>query len=104
MNTSPSISSVRRVIALVAIAAIALGLGACSQDAEDLSDEELRSELIEVLSDGDTITDEQASCVVDGLFDQAPRDQINRMANADTADEITAEDQELLFDVLIGCI
>jgi hypothetical protein len=76
---------------------------ACSQKAEDLTDAELRDAIVETLTEDDTLTAAVASCVVDGLFDQAPRAQINHMANAETADELDEEDMALLIDLLIGC-
>lgn len=106
MTTSPS-TPVRRprrmlrfVAALLAVATVAAG---CYKSAEDFSDEELREELIEVLTESG-ITAEQANCVTDGLFEQAAdRDQINRIANADDADDLSEADNDLLIDVIISC-
>lgn len=89
---------------IATLAGIAMLGAACSADAESMTDEELRTELIEVLTEDGTVTDSQATCVVDGLFEQGDRDQINRMANAQEADEITDGDMELLTDVMLGCL
>ncbi len=83
------------------VASLAAG---CSENAEDMSDGELRTRLIEVLTEDGSLTSEQATCVVDGLFEQAPRDQINRMANAETEDELTEEDTNLMIEVVLTCL
>ncbi|NOX29690.1 MAG: hypothetical protein GXP35_06540 [Actinobacteria bacterium] len=87
----------------VVLALVLFAVG-CSTNAEDLTDEELRTELIEALTEDDTLTDDVAACVVDGLFDNADRDQLNRMANADEDDGLPEEDTELLFSVMFDCL
>ncbi len=98
-------SNHRRVARIGAVVlAAALFVAGCSTDAADLSDEDLRSELIEALTEDDTLTDDVAACVVDGLFDGADRDQLNRMANASENDELPEADTELLFSVMFDCL
>lgn len=89
------------VAAGILVASLAAG---CSENAEDMSEGELRSRLVEVLSEDGDLTADQATCVVDGLFDQAPRDQINRMANAEDETELTDEDMDLMISVVMTCL
>jgi len=97
-------SNHRRVARLGAVVlAAALFVAGCSTNAEDLTDEELRSELIDAFTDNDALTDDVAACVVDGLFEGADRDQLNRMANAGENDELPEADTELLFSVMFDC-
>ncbi len=81
-----------------------LTLAACSDSVEEMSDAELREALIDNLSDIDDVSGEQVTCIVDGLFEQTDREQLNRMAAAETADEIPDEDIEVLTTVMFGCL
>jgi len=91
----------RLVAALLAVVTIAAG---CSESAEDFSDEELREELVKVLTADAGITDTQATCVVDGIFDKSSdRDQINRISNAQDPGDLSEEDSAVLFDAILGC-
>ena len=105
-STSTTANPQRRFLRYLATGVAILALtAACSDKAEDMTDAELRTALQEVLTDSaGTITAEQASCIVDGLFEKAPRDQINRMANAKDDGDFESEDEELLVDVAISCI
>lgn len=76
----------------------------CSETASDMTDAELRDALIETLTEDGTTTETDAACITDGLFEAVERDQLNRMADAQTADELTEEDLDALFDVMFGCI
>lgn len=105
MTFAPRFAPKRLVAAIALPALFAVGAAGCGANAESMSDEELRTELVAVLTEDGTITDAQATCVVDGLFEQAKdRDQINRMANAQEADDISAEDTELLTTVMFSCL
>jgi hypothetical protein len=81
-----------------------LTLAACSDSVDEMSDAELREALIDNLSDIDDVSSEQVTCIVDGLFEQTDREQLNRMAAAETADEIPDEDIEVLTSVMFGCL
>ena len=95
----------RRIAPLALAGSMALGATACSESAEDLSDSELREALVDALTeDGSPIDAGTADCIVDGLFDNADRDQINRMANAETANDFGDGDMDLLQDVMLDCL
>lgn len=87
--------------------ALVLGLvliaGACSSDPEDLSDEDLNSELVDVLTADDALDEPTAQCVVDSLFEALDRDSINQLATADDLDEITDEQFSAITDGVISC-
>lgn len=93
-----------RTLAVTAVIGLALVGAACSESAEDLSDEELRTELIDVLTEDGTLTDEQASCSVDFLFDNLDRDTLNDVANAQQADEISEDAFAVVQEAFIGCL
>ncbi len=92
----------RRIAACVLL--IGFVAAGCSQSASEMSDEELRDELIKVLTEDDTLDQATAECVTDGLFGSVDRDELNRLADADDADEFSDEDMDLLTDILIGCL
>lgn len=93
--------SSRTIVAALALLAGTV-LAACSEDAEDLSDEELRTELVRVLEEADTEPD-VAQCTVDYLFDNLERDDINQLANADVIEDASQEQVDTLTDGLIEC-
>lgn len=86
--------------------AIAIGaIAGCSSSAEDMTDEELRDELIETFTSGDdALTNEQATCIADELFARVDRDELNRLADADSAEEFTEEDTSLMIEIAFDCI
>lgn len=87
--------------------ALFLGLvliaGACSTDPEDLSDEDLNSELVNVLTSDDALDEPTAQCVVDSLFESLDRDSINQLATADDLSEVTDEQFSAITDGVISC-
>ncbi|MFN3216697.1 MAG: hypothetical protein ACE367_09405 [Acidimicrobiales bacterium] len=87
--------------------ALFLGLvliaGACSTDPEDLSDEDLNSELVNVLTSDDALDEPTAQCVVDSLFETLDRDVINQLATADDLSEVTDEQFSAITDGVISC-
>ena len=85
-------------------AALMLITGACSQSASELSDGELRDALMDTLTEDDTIDATQAGCVVDYLFDNTDRDQLNRMADAQTESDFEADDMTVLTDAVFECL
>ena len=91
----------------VIVAALALFAGtvlaACSEDAEDFSDEELRTELINVLTEDGSTDQATAECTIDYLFDNLERDDINQLANAQEIDDASQEQIDTLTDGLIEC-
>jgi len=89
---------------VVAIAGLALFAGACSTNVADLSDDELRETLVEVLSEGDALEADTAACVVDELFENTDRDQLNQIAEAEDVTDLTQGDQDIVTDAVITCI
>ena len=105
MTTSAlTLNPARRSKLLALLIAAALLFAACSESAADMSDGELREALIETLTEDGSVTTADATCITDGLFESVERDQLNRMADAQTADELTEEDLDVLFDVMLGCV
>lgn len=94
----------KSLLAVAMVAGLALVGAACSQSASDLSDAELRDALVDVLTEDDSLTQTEASCVVDSLFENTDRDQLNRMADADTPEELEDGDIEVLTTALFDCI
>jgi hypothetical protein len=94
-------------VVLAAIALFAGGvLAACGEDDEDFTDEELRTRLVEVLTeDGGPLADDQATaeCAIDHLFDNLERDDINQLANAQNSEDASEEQIGVLTDGLIDC-
>lgn len=89
------------ISSLLAVGAVA----GCSSSAEDLSDEELRDQLIETFTSGDdALSDEQATCIADQLFERAERDELNRLADADDVNDFTEEDTALMIEIAFDCI
>lgn len=89
--------------ALGALFCVAVVAG-CSESASDLSDDELREELVRVMTEDGGIPTEQAGCIADTLFEDAPRDQINRLADAENLEDLSQEDSDVLFAVISGCL
>lgn len=94
MNTSV----LRRLtIGLAAPVVLALGLGACG--AGDVSKEKFTSDL----QDEAGLTEVQATCVTDRLYDELEQDQINDLYEADTEEEAGAEGYEALTSASTDC-
>lgn len=82
---------------------IVLIAGACSSDPEDLSDEDLNSELVDVLTANDALDEPTAQCVVDSLFETLDRDSINELATASDVGEVSDEQFSAITDGIISC-
>jgi hypothetical protein len=94
----------------VAVAVIALFAGsvltACGENAEDFTDEELRTRLVELLTEDDgPLEGDQATaeCTIGYLFDNLERDDINQLANAQNPEDASEEQIGVLTDGLIEC-
>jgi hypothetical protein len=85
----------RLAVGLAAPSVVVLGLAACGSD--DVSREQLRSEL----EDQSRLTGEQAGCVADRLFDQLDQDQINELYEDE---ELSGEVDEVADAVLEECV
>ena len=85
-------------------AALMLITGACTQSASELSDGELRDALMDTLTSDDTFDATEAGCVVDYLFDNTDRDQLNRMADAQNDSDFEEEDVTVLTDAVFECL
>lgn len=91
-------------LALAAFTALVLVAGACSTSAADMTDAELREALTEVFTADDGITETQATCVIDYLFDNTTRDDLNRIADADEVEDLDESDLDLVFDAVFECL
>lgn len=83
-----SITLRRLAVGVVAPAALALGLAACGSD--DVSKDKFTSEL----EDKAGLSEAQATCVTDRIYDELDQDDINEIYEADTiedADEAAVE-------------
>ncbi|QYG93339.1 hypothetical protein HC251_13500 [Iamia sp. SCSIO 61187] len=91
-------SSLRRLaLGLAAPAVLALGLSACgSSDAS-------RSDVQEQLEKGG-LSEEQATCVTDSLFDELDQGQINDLYEADTPEEAGEAATEALTTATQECV
>ncbi len=95
MRTSP----LRRLaLGLVAPAALVVGLAACGEG--DVSKEKFSSEL----QDEAGLTETQADCVVDSLFEEFDQGEINDLYSADTEDEAPEGGLEALQTATTECI
>ncbi|HMJ75845.1 MAG TPA: hypothetical protein VK507_07725, partial [Iamia sp.] len=79
-------------------AVVALGLAACG-GGTDVSKEDLSSELQE----GGDLSEAEASCVTDRVFDELEQDQINELYTADDDDALDAETAQLFTAVGVEC-
>ena len=91
-------------LAIGACAAMMLLVGACSQSAAEMSDAELRDALMDTLTSDDTFSATEAGCVVDYLFDNTNRDQLNRMADAQDDADFQDQDVTVLTDAVFECL
>lgn len=91
-------------IAAACLSALVLLAAGCSESASDLSDSELRDALRETLTEDGTFTDAEANCVIDYLFDNTTRDELNRISDAQTAEELSDADVDLVTDAVFECL
>lgn len=91
--TSPT---VRRAVA--ALAAAALFLAACGSD--DVSESQFRDELV----DQANLTEDQAECVTDKVFDEFDQGQINDIYTADTEEEAGEEEAARFTEIVGECV
>lgn len=89
----------KQLFAVSAVAALsALSFSACGGDS-DVSPETLTEALVEQGLDEPT-----AECISNELSGQLSQEEFNDVALAQTADDIPAELQDLLFEVTQDCI
>jgi len=89
---------------IAAVAALALLAGACATAVADMSNEELRDTLVEVLTEGDALDSETAVCVVDEMFANTSRSELNRIASAEDVTDMSQEEQDVVTDAVIACL
>ncbi len=79
-------------------------LGACSTEtAADLTDDELRGALYDTFTDGDAALDDAtATCLIDYLFANTSRAELNRLSDAEV-DDLTEDDILFIQEGLLGC-
>jgi hypothetical protein len=95
MRTSP----LRRLaLGLVVPAALAVGLAACGDS--DVSKSKFSSEL----QDEAGLTEAQADCVVDNLYEEFDQGEINDLYSADTEDEAPEGGLEALQTATTECV
>lgn len=87
----------RLAVGLAVPAVLALGLGACGSD--DVSKDKFTSEL----QDKANLTEAQATCVTDRIYDELDQDQINEIYEADTPDEADEEAFSVFTDAATEC-
>jgi hypothetical protein len=92
-------SALRRLaVGVVAPAALALGLVACGGG--DVSKDKFTSEL----EDKAQLTEAQATCVTDRLYDELDQDQINDIYEADTLEDADSEAFDVLTTATTECL
>ncbi len=94
--TNPALR--RLAVGLVAPAVLALGLAACGSD--DVSKDKFTSEL----EDKSGLTEEQASCVADRLYEEFDQSEINDLYSADTEDEAPEGGLEAITTATEECL
>ncbi len=101
----PRLLSPRPLAAVVAVV-VALAMGACTQD-EDVTQERFESDLIERTRDADddpTITEDEAACITEAVFDSYDQSEINRIYRAATEDELGNERRDELVAINDRCL
>jgi hypothetical protein len=94
-----SSSVLRRLrVGLAAPAVLALGLAACG-GGSDVSKADVTSELQE----GGDLSEAEATCVADQVFDTLDQDQINELYTSDDDEALDAETAELLTSFGVEC-
>ncbi|HEU5150532.1 MAG TPA: hypothetical protein VFU19_08550 [Iamia sp.] len=94
--TTPALR--RLAVGLVAPAALVLGLAACGSD--DVSKDKFTSEL----EDKAQLTEEQATCVTDRLYDELDQSEINDLYSADNLEDAGEESFDVLSSATADCI
>jgi hypothetical protein len=85
---------------------VALAAGACAPD-DDVSKDTFRADLLERSKDDDgkrTLTEDQAACLTDGIFEDYDQAEINRIYRAATEDELGSERRDELDKINKGCL
>ena len=88
---------IRRCAALALVAALPLGLAACGDD--DVTVEDLEGHLEE-----SGLTQEQATCAADAIFDDLDQGEIADLYAADDAEEAGAEAWEAGTEAIDACV
>jgi len=89
--------TVRRA-ATAAAASLALVLAACGSD--DVSESQFREDLVEEAS----LTEDQAACVTDKVYDEFDQGQINDIYTADTEEEAGDEEAARFTEIVTECV
>ena len=90
----------RRILA--SVATLTLVVGACSSGAADLSDGELRDALVAQLA-AIELPSPQVDCIVDFLFTNTTRDELNALADAPSSDDLDQAQVDVLTDAVFEC-
>lgn len=88
-----------RKLALVAVAAVTIGLAATG-----CSSKYSRDETIDNLVSDAGLTEEQATCVVDKLEDEVGTEELDKAVNQDDAEDLSPEIQEALTTAVSDCV
>jgi len=101
----PRLVSPRSLVAALAVV-VALAAGACASD-DDVSQETFQADLLERSKDGDgepTLTEAQAACLTDGIYEAYDQAEVNRIYRAATEDELGSERRDELDEINKGCL
>lgn len=93
----PTTALRRLAVGFVAPAALAMGLVACGSD--DVSKDKFTSEL----QDKANLTEAQATCVTDRIYDELDQDEINEIYEADTVDDADEQAFEVFTNAATEC-
>jgi len=101
----PRLVSPRSLVAALAVV-VALAAGACAPD-DDVSKDTFQTDLLERSKNGDgdpTLTEDQAACLTDGIFEAYDQAEVNRIYRAATEDELGNERRDELDVINRGCL
>lgn len=88
-------------LAVAGLAALALVGAGCAGD-EDVAREDFEDRLYDRMDE--QITEAQATCLTDRIYDEFDQDQINTIVWAATEDELSASTQETLRAINEECV
>lgn len=88
----------RVVLGFVASAALAIGLSACG--GSDVSKDKFTSEL----QDKASLTEDQATCVTDKIYDELDQGEINDLYEADDESELSGDAGEVFSTAVTDCV
>lgn len=100
----PRLLGPRPLLAVVAV--VGLAFGACA-GSEDVTREQFEADLLERTQDGEgepQLTEEQAACLSDAVFEDYDQAEINRIYRAATEDELGNERRDELAAINERCL